>query len=533
MMPAMSRSLLWFVPAFAVGVLVRLWNIENQIVGGDELHAVRRSLTMPLSEILVTYHESDNCLPLTAIYRMWIDSGRPLTEMVLRVPVLLSGFALLLLAPWAVTRKFGARTGVVLAWLLAISPLLINYSRTVRSYMPSVTLACLAVVAFMTWWRGGGRAWVLVYVLIAALAVYFHPLVASFVLAPGVFAALDLWFRREADERPSFAALIGAGLGLAIALASFIVPALPSLRALLDDKVGSGTIETLDPGHVLQLMAGTHGFGFVPVWLVVVYGWQRLLRKDTGLAYLGLLLIAAQLVGLAVLRPTMVERGLVLTRYILVLLPLVLFWAALGLEGILEAVGARLGQRAAGVAGGLAVCALVLAGPLTNRQLWTTSFTNHNDYVDFTVPVTELEKKQLPAFYRGELEPGAVVESPWPSSWWMGRTAHLYQLQHGRRVLVTPVEAVLHDRRLAFRNYATNLDQAVSSGARYLIVHSNLPAEELRLPELPTPRGEMREGLIERMLSLSRDLGRDAAARFGPPAFKDQRIRVWDLHASE
>ena len=356
MMPAMSRSLLWLVPAIAVGVVARLWNIENQIVGGDELHAVRRSLTLPLSEILVTYHESDNCLPLTAIYRLWIDSGRPLTEMVLRVPVLLSGFALLFLAPWAAYRKFGVRVAGVLAWLLAISPLLINYSRTVRSYMPSVTLACLAVIAFMTWWRGGGRAWVLVYIFSAALAVYFHPLVASFVLAPGVFAALDLWFRREGRERPSLAALFATGLGLALA---------------------------------------------------------------------------------------------------------------------------------------------------------------------------------LPAFYRGELKPGAVVESPWPSSWWMGRTAHLYQQQHGRRVLVTPVEAVLHDRRLAFRNYATNLDRAVSSGARYLIVHSNLPAEELRLPELSTPRGEMREGLVERMLSLSREIGRDAAARLGPPIFKDQRVRVWDLQAPE
>ena len=49
---------------------LRLWNLPDQILGGDETHAIRAALSFPLSKILVTYQVTDNCIPLTAVYKL-------------------------------------------------------------------------------------------------------------------------------------------------------------------------------------------------------------------------------------------------------------------------------------------------------------------------------------------------------------------------------------------------------------------------------------------------------------------------------
>ena len=60
------------------------------MAAGDELHAVRAALSMPISEILVTYLPSDHCIPLSAFYRALLDLGVRLDELHLRLPVLAS-----------------------------------------------------------------------------------------------------------------------------------------------------------------------------------------------------------------------------------------------------------------------------------------------------------------------------------------------------------------------------------------------------------------------------------------------------------
>ena len=117
-LPAISRSAasrasagLWLLAPLAVGTALRLWNLPAQILGGDEMHAVRAALGSRLPEILVTYRQADNCIPLTAIYRLVLDAGGSLTEMVLRLPVLLAGILLAAIAPLWIDRRVGRRTG--------------------------------------------------------------------------------------------------------------------------------------------------------------------------------------------------------------------------------------------------------------------------------------------------------------------------------------------------------------------------------------------------------------------------------------
>ena len=128
------------IAATLCGGLLRLWNLPAQIIGGDEVHAVRFAVSHHLVDILTTYHKTDNCLPLSAFYRLVLLSGGSLNEIVLRAPALVSGTAMVFLVPWLLTRMPGPSgdlRGALapwLGWLLALSPWLVLYSRINQAY---------------------------------------------------------------------------------------------------------------------------------------------------------------------------------------------------------------------------------------------------------------------------------------------------------------------------------------------------------------------------------------------------------------
>ena len=145
----------WIVLPFLAGVLLRLWNLPDQILGGDEVHAVRAAFNHSLPEILVTYQVTDNCIPLTALDKLWMIAGLPVTEMVLRLPVLLCGFAALLALPAAFAGRTSRGTELIYRWLLAISPALVLYSRIARSYMSYAFAGVHGIKIENGRWSGG------------------------------------------------------------------------------------------------------------------------------------------------------------------------------------------------------------------------------------------------------------------------------------------------------------------------------------------------------------------------------------------
>src|SRR3977135_2906232 len=67
------------------GLVLRGWNLLGQVMGGDELHAVRAAARMRLPGILTTYSVTDYSIPLTALDRLWMDAGLTLSELSLRL----------------------------------------------------------------------------------------------------------------------------------------------------------------------------------------------------------------------------------------------------------------------------------------------------------------------------------------------------------------------------------------------------------------------------------------------------------------
>lgn len=509
---------LWLLPPFLAGALLRLWNLPDQILGGDEIHALRAAVNLPLREILTSYQQTDNCIPLTALYKVLMGWGVPLSEMVVRLPVVLCGLAALLAMPLAFAGRVGRRVAVLFAWLLAVSPSLVLYSRIARSYLPIVLLGFGAVVAFEVWWRTRSRLAGVGYVVLGALAIWFHLGAGPFVASPFLFAVGDLALHREGRWR-RLRDLTLLGLSLCFALALFLVPSWGSLARLVQGKRQEQSVAWGDLlPDLLRLQAGTGRPWLAALfWVAAIAGLVLLIRRSPRLGFYTATVAAGHVAGLLVLSPMGLANPVIFGRYVLVVLPLVLLWVA-----------AALGQVR--IVGGLLVALLAAGGPFAEPVYRSSSFAHHNDFVAFIRE--RASSPAVPAFYE-TLRDGDVVEFPWHTIWQYNRAFYAYQRVHGRGVIVSTSQRLLFRPGLRMKNVVAPDPEALcASGARYLIVHLRIGREEDRV--LPA------EGVIRTAdaYRLRRSLRRDAeiltgkARRlWGKPVYSDRSIRVWDLDA--
>jgi hypothetical protein len=521
--------------AFAVGTTLRLWNLRAQVMGGDELHAVRAAVQRPLSGILFVYQESDNCIPLTLFDRLLMDAGVPLGEMLVRLPVLVAGLAMLVVGPWWAWRRLGAGPAVAFAWLLAISPALVFYSRIARSYGPAALLGCAAVVAFEAWERRGGRRLAGTYVAGATAAVWFHLAAAPLVLAPllaGVPRAVRARGRRAA-------ALLALVLVTSAALFALLAPARDTLLPLIAQKSGSLAVTAGEIAELAAWLAGVRSPWLATAfWALVVIGAIRLAGRDARLA--GFLVVAGlgQVLGILALAPQGHQNAVILARYLVPALPIVLAFVA-------EALGRPWlpGRAVAGVEPGgpwsakgpavqaclvaAVVVGLVAAGPFVDPALARSSFAHSVAAVRFTAPRQQLPREGLPPVYvwLARAAPGPVVELPWHPVWRFDRAYELYQERHRRQVVVTIPGGAFADTRLVFRNMARGDPEGLlASRGRWLIVHRSLPTEEARLGRVVLD-ARIRAQLREHGAHAVRQL----RAAWGRPDHRDEWTLCWDL----
>lgn len=527
-----SLWVLGLASATVAGIALRLLGLRDQILTGDELHTVDGAVTRGVGEILRTwtFHGADYCVPLTAFFRFLMDRGAVLGEMDFRAPVLLASAATPPVLAWMWRRHVGREAALVLAWLLALSPMLVLYGRIVRSYAPVVLCANVAVLAFERWWRGGSRAAAAAYVTLAVLSTWLHLGSAPFVLAPFAWLALRAARdRRRAGALLRRAAPVAAAAGAGIALV--LLPALGSLLELADLHGGGRAPSLASWIEVARLQSGTRS-----PWLTValaaagVRGAALLARRDAELVlYLGVL-AAGQVVGLVFLAPNFLQAVVVANRYVLVLLPLALALAGLGLAAP-WAAGRRARWAQAGVVVAL-LAGLFATGPLAGAEYRWSSFTHAQPFLNFLHPGDHVPADRVPRFYR-ELPPGdeAIAEAPWTN---VGtHSFNAYQRVHRRPLRVASVEKVLADPRLALRNTVrARPERLLASGARYVVVHLDLRREEENVVTTELRHHERLERLPQ-LWKVLRVAGRRLAAElertWGPPVYSDESIRVWDL----
>ena len=522
---ASRRDWLWLAPPTLVGAALRLWGIGRQVLAGDELHAVQFAAEHSLREILThTSQEVDHCVPLTALVRVALDAGLEPSELLLRVPVLLSGLLLVPVLALMVRSLVGARAACAFAWLLALSPMLVLYGRILRSYGPVVLLALAAVLAFHRWLEHGKRADALLYAFLAPLAAYFHLVSAVFVAAPLAYAVLGSRWRRGG---PPLRAVVWLGAGTALVAAVLFAPIASSLAGFVQAKEGEGSWRWQTVWSALQLQAGVVVPSVAVVFLAVaVAGAVRLARARPGFcAYLAFLAVV-HLATLFLASPAKYSNVLVFGRYVLVLLPILLLFAACAFESE-AARGPRAQVSTVLLSAFLAL--LFISGPLTRWQYLHGSFAHHNRFMAFVnarfdAAPAELASSAYYARLAADEEVRAIVEYPVDHRWSRCNAPFYLQRLHEKEVVVSSDLALRQDPRFRWRNSAAgDAASILASRADVLVLHLDPGAEERPLA------AEFDERAWREVSGRARALRVDLLTRWGRPSFEDERVAVWDL----
>jgi NADH:ubiquinone oxidoreductase subunit 6 (subunit J) len=536
---ALAVEALLLAGALVCGVALRLHQIRAQIPCDDEWHAIETVVHRPPGWIFTHFGWADYSIPLT-LYDAYAARLVGLDELVLRLPVLAAGILALVLLPLLLRPFVGAKTSVVFAWLLAISPLHVYFSRYARPYSIAFLAAAVGVLAFLRWMEDRRARWGCLWAACAAIGPWFHLLMLPFLAAPGAWALWRAWRGRPLP--PGFFALSAAAV---LGLASLIGPPLVIDQAALADRAGKHGIELRSLLPAFELFSGAQEplLAFA-VGLALLAGAIHL-RHAAPVAWRYLLfLCAVQVAALLVSRPAELRVAIVLVRYTLPGLLVFLLAVAAGL-GVLDRRLRRewrwIPPHAASVAlvAGLLACGPILSrhNPLNRAYFVPNAWTNHGLYqyqysraARMVFAESSVYPRQWPAVYR-EIASVAgpddrVLEAPW-FCYWHCNPFPFYQRLHRRPMLVgfvtppgEPVpfgEVPPGDRRFTFRNLAhvADLPSLRRAGVRYVVFHRDLAAEMANVMELPRVD-------VERWIARYRAL-------LGPPWRDDGTICVFEL----
>jgi Dolichyl-phosphate-mannose-protein mannosyltransferase len=369
MWPKQPLTVGLYLLLFSLGAYLRLDQLAAQVLIDDEWHALHKLLQSNASQIALSFGYADHSIPLT-LYDYWLANTIGLNEWRMRLPLLLAGLATLVLLPRYVAQRCGHPVALVFLSLLSASPLLINYSRNARPYALSLLLTCVAIGAFLSWYRTNNTAPALTYVTSAVLATWLHPVVGPLIVAPFIWA-----FASELKVRQHWPRLLILGSCTALLLCACILPPL-----LTDPQALAGK-----SGHDLPSL--TTWWGAFYAWFGVSHTLQLLLfivlatlgapklwqafKAESQVVLIGLCL-ALILIGFT--KPMWVHHPLTLARYALIALPLLLLSAAFGLH--------RLLGKQVPVLGLLTASALLslTASPLWEQLRSPNHYTLHSHY---------------------------------------------------------------------------------------------------------------------------------------------------------
>jgi len=531
---AHGRLLLAFclIIAFAVGAWLRLDQILAQVLLDDEWHLVHEITYYHPAQIASSFGGADYSIPLALLD--WAEMQRlPVSELSLRLPMIVAGLLTLALLPLGLRGRMGGRVIALFALLLALSPFLISYSRIARPYALTLLLTYVAFWLFERAMLGPAfRGWpALGYAVLCGIVVWAHAITGPMLVAPMLACAWTIW----RGGRTGWRHLIATAMLAALAMGLAVLPPLLNDPGALAGKSGIDRVtwDTLyaasflwfgtDSRVVLYGCVVTAALGFGSVWRAVpIARW----------AALGVVLTT---LALLVARPWWVDKPLAFGRYLLPVVPLLLLAASAGVVRIADALHRATRSKRAGAAWTLAVAVPVLAA------LWLTSplreiIAQPNSYAEHSYFQYDYRKgynsarlgtggisnspfwKTLSAAEPGSLTvavaPFRYASFEWPAPIWERESrqrvipAYLWgtctQGRHGE---------VPENARFALRNAVHLRDRStlVAHGVDYLAYF-----RPVTLPGMSSPLPECEAWVRE---------------HYGPPDYEDDALVVWRIRA--
>lgn len=532
----------WCVAATAVvllGAWLRLDQFVAQTLLDDEWHAVHQVVRSRPGVFLLSHGHADYSIALTLLY--WaLAQTVGLSELGMRMPSMLAGLATLVVLPLALGGRLRASVLVIFAMLLALSPLLVGYSRMARPYGLTLllTLTAFAVIARAV--AGGRVRWplVAVYALLAALAVWLHAVTAPFVLAPLVALAMATVRGRGLSWRSVL--MVSAPVLTMVALA--VLPPLINDAASLAAKAGRDLPRASTLLGVWYVWLGTSSTAVVLVSLLLAALGAGPVWRSGPVVRWALLGLGLTLAAVLVVRPVWVFNPLTFGRYLLPALPLLLLCVAAGLVRASDWMLARAGLASGallrhamplGMATVLATAGwftsphpALLREPNTNTLHYYFQF----DFRPNMNPVVaSFDAIPLSSFWSAlrSQPPGSVTVAVAPfrfdSHSWLGTA---WERASGQRVMPAFLSGacgrwffgeVPADARFSFRNGVH-----LSDPAALAVKHVDYVAFDRRAKVTDDQGAERKAPECEAWMQ----------QRFGAPMFEDRDLVVWHLGAA-
>lgn len=495
--------------AFLLGIFFRLNDFSLQILADDEWHAINKLLGDDFVGIFTSFGHADHSIPLTLFYAS-LAKLIPLSEHLLRAPLLIAGLAAILAIPWMLKSRLSVSERGWLALLLALSPILIYFSRTARPYALTVLLAFAALIIFFLWFRERKRYQAVLYILFATLCAWLQPITLTILVTPFVYFGAGALYRVVvARDVRDLVSLFFLGLGLLLFLGLSIGPPLANDYASLAVKSGVDNVSFGSLYVSLQLLVGSSHTIFIVVWLaLVLLGLYRLFARDPLFAGYLLFALLFSVLFIVLSRAAWIHHPLVTARYALPILPILLLLTAIGLAEAVQRIACGRGWAAL-VASIPILIAVYLGGPLPAQYHQSINqFTGHMAYqFDYdwqrNVYNQALDNQPVSPFYE-ELARQAprsrhIVLVPWYMEWHWNRW-YLDQAVHQQRVSAGFLSGFCVEQRYGeyssaspkvdmenVRHLSDMSDASVHeawSDVDFLVYHKRKPREDLDL-ELP------------------------------------------------
>jgi hypothetical protein len=564
-----SLFILALASAVIAGLFLRVYLLKDQVFADDEWHGLYYVIGKSPFWLLTHFSiPGATCIPLN-LYTWLLGATAGWSEIGLRLPLLVCGMLCVLVCPLLAREIIGTRRAAWLALLLAISPLLIFYSRICRPYS-AVTLFAFAAILFAARWArsGGWRAGVF-YIIAAVLAVYFHLFAIVTALAPALAAIvyhllIRIWHKQgEGVKPPLFHWIIAAAIIVSVSVFLLSVPMLQSVRSTFFTIALKGTFSLQSLPHIAMLMSGTGQPVLIGLfWTLFIAGAIEQCRRNPWFGGMLVSLFPLHLLALLLSRPDSVESAIVLVRYSIPLVPISLLFVACGIQAGLDFIASRVEFRPVfqNLIAFACMSALLATGPLPQCYVIPNNFTSHGAfqyrygrmdwshsfYSDLTPPGftlnTVIQADEVSPFYSmlgKNLDGRPIVEYPMMIG---DHFNPFYYYQHfsKRPVIVgyatdvalprglaagniygdTYIDQVISlvndPSRLRFRNLISMDDLAAmrARGVEYIVVHKRFEAQ-LYAVAMPLP-------------DLAR-LYKEYCNKIGAPAYEDAHLAVWRL----
>ena len=404
-----------FIFAF-VGVILRLWQLPSQIPLDDEWHALNFVINRSFTDVLLQQGMGANSIPVN-VYSWLVLQTTGWSEPLLRLPSIVSGIAAIIVIPMLVRRVWGNHVACVTSALLAVSPVVIFYSRIMRPYAPVMLLAVSSILLTLIWMKDGRRLNIVLSAICGSLAIYYHlyaaipvgvPLLVAFFVAAlnPVGQRLGLILK---SRSPFKDVLVAGGIMAVIDGVLVVVPnVLNPWWSHGIHNVDHATLETAVT--VLSLISGTRNPVLMSITLVLLL--------------LGLIVmtIKSRIVGIsitltfflfalvmAITTQDGAHAGIQVARYGITYFPLAFVATAVALVWLGELLRAncRIFQRSHSLS---CVAVIVWLPFLAASPLWTTysapnNFTNHSAYQYRYEPIQWLQRSP-----ERDLVPGISME---------------------------------------------------------------------------------------------------------------------------